>query len=139
MSGKRFLDTNVLLYTLDSAAPKKKAAAQEIVARALRDGGAVISFQVVGEFLAACGKSPQPPTGEDLRAFIRTVLQPLCKIYWSFELTETALAIREQTGYSYWDSMIVAAAAQAGCDTLCSEDLQHGRCVAGLKIVNPFL
>ena len=35
--------------------------------------------------------------------------------------------------------LIVAAAIEGGCDTLFSEDMQHGRSIGGLAIVNPFL
>ncbi len=42
-------------------------------------------------------------------------------------------------GLSFYDALIVAAAVEAGCDTLFSEDMQHGRSISGLAIVNPFL
>ena len=41
-------------------------------------------------------------------------------------------------GFAFYDALIVAAALEAGCDTLYSEDMQHGRSVAGLKIIDPF-
>ena len=50
-----------------------------------------------------------------------------------------ASGLRQSGEFSYWDSLIVAAALDAGCTTLFSEDMQHGRVLRGqLTIVNPF-
>jgi len=139
MKGRCFLDTNVLAYTFDASSPRKRATARALVKSALAGGDGVISFQVVGEFLhIAGGKFAKPLSGTDLRRYLRTVLVPMCEVYWSPELAEQALAIREQTGYSFWDSQILAAAAAAGCGALYTEDLQQGRTVAGVRIVDPF-
>ena len=51
----------------------------------------------------------------------------------------SALGLARDHGLSFYDALIVAAAIEAGCDTLYSEDLQHGRTIGGLAIVNPFL
>jgi predicted nucleic acid-binding protein len=140
MNGKRFLDTNVLVYTFDDSSREKQATAKALVKSALADGDGAISFQVVGEFMHLAGsKFTKPLPATDLRRYLRTVLVPMCEVYWSPELAEQTLSIREQTGYSFWDSQILAAAVVAGCETLYTEDLQHGRTVAGVRIVNPFL
>ena len=60
------------------------------------------------------------------------------EIHSSSDLYRSCLAIAEQTGYSYYDSLILAAAASAGCQTLYSEDLQSGQMLIGLEIMNPF-
>ena len=51
---------------------------------------------------------------------------------------DTALDLYQHDSLSWWDSLIVSAAIQGGCEKLLSEDLQHGRKVRGVKIVNPF-
>jgi predicted nucleic acid-binding protein len=52
---------------------------------------------------------------------------------------ETGLKLAERYGFSTYDAMIAASALHAGCDTLWSEDMQHGMALAeGLRIVNPF-
>lgn len=52
----------------------------------------------------------------------------------------TAWGVRQQYGYSWWDSQVIASALEAGCTTLYSEDLQAGRLIEGrLRLVNPFL
>ena len=50
-----------------------------------------------------------------------------------------ALGLAREHGLAFYDALIVAAAAEAGCDTLYSEDMQHGRAIAGLTISNPFI
>jgi predicted nucleic acid-binding protein len=90
----------------------------EIAAVALRKQ--VLSFAEVNEFLAT------------LREFCRAT--PL-----TIEIHELGLQIAEQCNYSPYDSMIVAAALEAGCRTLCSEDLQHGQVIERrLTVINPF-
>ena len=55
------------------------------------------------------------------------------------ETHEAGLRLAERYGFSIYDTMIVAAALHAGCDTLWSEDMQHGMTLdEGLRIVNPF-
>lgn len=58
----------------------------------------------------------------------------------STELLHAALALQGQTGYSFYDCLIIASALEAGCDTLYTEDLQHHPLIKGsLRVVNPFL
>jgi predicted nucleic acid-binding protein len=66
------------------------------------------------------------------------VLGPLCQIYIDLALIESALQVRAETQYSFYDSLIIAAAIKGGCVTLFSEDLQHGQKVRNVQIVNPF-
>jgi predicted nucleic acid-binding protein len=63
---------------------------------------------------------------------------PLCQHYPSTALYDRALLLREEMGFSFYDALVVAAALESGCSTLLSEDLQHGRSVHGLALVNPF-
>lgn len=54
-------------------------------------------------------------------------------------LYSEALRIHSRRGLSWYDSIIVGAAAQAHCDVLYSEDLQHGQSFGSVRVVNPFL
>lgn len=137
--GRYFLDTNIFVYTFDPLADKKRRIATELIRSAKRDGLAVISFQVIQEFCSvAIRKSEQTPTVGELRSYVRNVMAPLCEVHSSIELYDSCLDIREQTGYSFYDSLIVAAAAGSGCQILYTEDLDDGRSIAGVNIVNPF-
>ena len=142
MSDRYFLDTNVFVYTFDDTAPRKRDIASEIISAAGAagaDGEGAISFQVIQEFChVAIRKFSPSPTIADLRHYVATVLAPLCQVHSSIELYQQALAVQEQTRYSFYDSLILAAAAAAGCETLYTEDLDTGRSVAGDTITNPF-
>ncbi|HUT11126.1 MAG TPA: PIN domain-containing protein [Thermoguttaceae bacterium] len=139
MNGRYFLDTNVLVYSFEPAGSTKRRVAEDLIRSTLDDGRGMISFQVVQEFCSvATRKFAQPFTTADLREYLQKVLAPLCEIQSSTELYLTCLNIQEHSGYSFYDSLILAAAVAGGCETLYSEDLQDGQTVAGVKIVNPF-
>ena len=57
----------------------------------------------------------------------------------TLELHAATRAFAEDHRLSFYDALIIAAALEAGCDTLFTEDMQHGRKFGGLTIVNPFL
>jgi len=57
----------------------------------------------------------------------------------TLDLHNSARALAQDHGLSFYDALIVSAAIEAGCDTLFSEDMQHGRSIGGLAIVDPFL
>ena len=139
MSAKFFLDTNIVVYTFDSGAPKKKRRAQELVEQALRTQEGMVSTQVVQEFLnVATSKFTAPLTFSDAQQYLHDVLAPLCTVFPSIDLFRQALVIQQDTRYSFYDSMIIGGALQAGCDTLYSEDFPHGQQIRGLRILNPF-
>ena len=139
MSAEAFLDTNVLIYCFDPGEPVKQQKALALVESALREGNAVISTQVVQEFLSlATRKFATAFTGDDLRAYLEEVLSPLCRVFPDAALYRLALDVRDETGFSFYDSLIVAGALRSGCTRLFSEDMQHGREVRGLLIENPF-
>jgi predicted nucleic acid-binding protein len=138
MSARYFLDTNILVYTFDRTAPRKRKRATELVAAALQGRGA-ISFQVVQEFLnVALRKFAQPMAISEAQAYLDAVLVPLCRIHSGPELYRDALAAKLRWRFSFYDSLIVAAAIGSGCDVLYSEDLQHGQQLGTLQVVDPF-
>lgn len=140
MSASRFfLDTNVLVYSFDKRDATKQQRAQALVEEALETGRGVISSQVVQEFLnVATRKFAAPMSTADALRFLNDVLNPMCEVFPSISLFERALIVRDTTGYAFYDALIVAAAIQAGCKTLFTEDLQDGRRIEGLLIRDPF-
>ncbi len=139
MSGKYFLDTNVLVYSFDPSVPAKQAEAVRLIKAALYDGKGLISSQVIQEFInVAIKKFAVPMSLHDSRKYLDTVLSGLCRVFMSIDLYRSALDIMERWGYSLYDSLIIAAALQADCDILYSEDLHHHQKIHGLTIVDPF-
>jgi predicted nucleic acid-binding protein len=126
-----FLDTNVLLYTLDD---EKRALRAR---RALLDGYA-ISVQVLNEF-ASVVRRKQILRDEEIWEVESRFRQLLVVMPLTIELHEAGLRLSTRYGFHFYDSLIVAAALETECDVLYSEDLQHNqRIEGGLRVVNPF-
>lgn len=129
---KAFLDTNILVYTTTSD-PRQQTAA------ACLSSGGVASVQVLNEFVHVARRKlrhdwPQIEVAlEQFYAALDDVLP--------ITLTAHAAAVLLARGHrvSFRDALIVAAAQEAGCDVLYSEDLQHGRTFGALRVENPFL
>jgi predicted nucleic acid-binding protein len=139
MNGKFFLDTNIFVYSFDSRYPAKQQKAQRLIDKALADHAGLISYQVVQEFLhVALRKFEKPLSSQECRSYLDQVLSPLCDVLPSMNLFRQALEVKEESGFGFYDSLIVASAVQGGCKTLYTEDLQNGQHVAGLTIQNPF-
>jgi predicted nucleic acid-binding protein len=139
MSASTFIDTNVFVYHLDAADPRKHAVAGDIVREALRTQDGCISYQVVQECLnVVTSKARVPLTPEQAQAYLDAVLEPLMQVGASTELYHRALGIRARWRYGFYDSLVIAAALAAGCTRLLSEDLQHGQRIESLTIVDPF-
>jgi predicted nucleic acid-binding protein len=139
MSDKFFLDTNVIVYSFDQANPAKRDRAKALIARALESGDGVVSSQVLQEFLNVALKKWKPALSTpDAREFLTSVMIPLCEVYPGPAYYEGALEIKERSGFSFYDSLILQAAREARCRIVYSEDMQHGFKLFDLTIVNPF-
>jgi predicted nucleic acid-binding protein len=140
MPAAEFLDTNLFVYLVDPRDAEKQALARERVARAVDGGHGVISHQVVQETLHVLGhKFKVAVTAADREALLRELLVPMWKVQPSQALYEAALGVQQKHRFGFYDSLIVAAALEAGCRTLLTEDLQHGQRIGALRIENPFL
>ena len=136
---KLFVDTNIFVYSFDSSAKKKQRKAKDVIAEALAPNSGIISFQVIQEFLnVATRKFRRPLTVRDSKFYLDRVLFPLCEIFPNESLYATALDITSETQYTFYDSLILAAASAGNCKMLYSEDLCHERIVRGVTIINPF-
>ena len=127
----RFLDTNVILYLLADGAKADRA--EEILA-----GGGVISVQVLNEALVNCRRKAGLSWDEasDFLAGIRKVCDVTSLTTQTHDIGQ---AIGARYGFAVYDAMIVAAALEAGCSTLLTEDLSHGQVIEqSLQILNPF-
>jgi predicted nucleic acid-binding protein len=140
MSGKAFLDTNIFLYSYDTTDLRKHSIANDLIRSVAVSGEGTISYQVIQEFFnVALRKSPTKLSSEDAQQYLTTTFRPLLVVPLSFSLVSDAIGIRERYRLSWYDSLIVAAAQQAGCKLLYSEDLQHGQQFGTVTIHNPFL
>ena len=132
-----FIDTNILFYAADTADRDKHFRATEALQEVRKRSTAVISSQVVCELAANLGRKLKMPAPEV--ADVVGSLRNIAFIGLTIEIVERALGIHQTHQLSFWDSCIVAAALEAGCEAVLTEDLQHGQSIEGIKIVNPFL
>ena len=131
-AAERFFDTNVLLYWLSGDDNRADRAEQELSA------GGVISVQVLNEFASVATRKLEMSIAE-IREVLAT-LRSVCTIVpISEETHDVGLQLAEKYGLSVYDAVMVASALLAGCNTLVSEDMQHGQVLDGrLKVRNPF-
>jgi predicted nucleic acid-binding protein len=127
-----FFDSNILIYAYSTDIRRERA----LTAIA---GGGVISAQVLNEFTNVLRKKQKQDW-----AVIEAAVQSIRfrfpdTVPLTADTHAAALALARDHTLAFYDALIVAAAIEAGCDTLYSEDLQHGRSIGGLAIVNPFL
>lgn len=134
---RSLIDTHVLVYADAGDDPARQQRALAVIREHRRSGLAVLSAQVLQEFVnVALRKLGLPP------ALVRERLS----FYQRFELVPTTPALIEGAldlhvlhGLAYYDALIVQAALTSGCQRLLTEDLQHGARIKGLQICNPFL
>lgn len=129
---ERFFDTNVLLYLLSADTAKADLVEEMLAAKAS------ISVQVLNEFAAVALRKLGMTLAE-----VREALEPItavCEVVpITLETHRQGLQLAERYRLSIYDALIVAAALDAGCTTLCTEDLQHGQIIENtLTIRNPF-
>jgi len=138
MTARVFVDTNVLVYQLDSREPGKQAQAAAWLEHLWATHAGRISFQVLAELYVTLTRKLVPGLEE---ATARQVVRAL----WAWQpvrvdekVLASAWAAQDRFGLSWWDGLIVAAARVADCSYLLTEDLQHGQDLDGLRVMNPF-
>ena len=140
MNARLFLDTNIIVYAFDLSFPEKSKIARRLITDGAADKQAIISYQVVHEFINVALRGFRLAIGKsDLESFVLTALFPMMAISSSPALTIDALRLHNENQLAWYDSLIIAAALQGGCKVLYSEDMQHGRRFGDLVIQNPFL
>jgi predicted nucleic acid-binding protein len=134
---KIFLDTNILVYTIDRRDPEKHAGARAALGSFKRQLAGVISTQVLQEFAAiALLKFSQPEEAviEEL-----TVFENFEVVLATPALIRRGVELRKKYQVHFWDATLIAAAEQAGCEALYSEDFQHGMTFGNVRVENPLI
>ncbi len=138
MTARYFVDTNLLVYVFGSRVAAgqdpRRDRAQELLL-----GKPCVSVQVLNEFVDVCRRKVKL-TWNEIKGYLE-VIEELCysAIPVSYEVHRSALEISIRHELRIYDSLIIAAALEAGCDILYSEDMQHGQLIEGVRIENPFL
>jgi predicted nucleic acid-binding protein len=135
VSGRAFVDTNVFVYSVDTAEPKKQESAQRVIDTT---PDLVVSTQVLNEFYTiATRKLAHPLPPEEAATAVEWMTRFSC-VPVDADLMLRAIKAKQRWQLSHWDALMVAAARQAGCDRLLTEDLSDGASYDGLRVENPF-
>ena len=138
MSGKVFVDTNILIYAHDLDAGQRNTLSADILRDLWENRTGIISTQVLQEFYVNVTRKIENPLPKSkARGIIESYLA------WPVELNDakTVLAaseIEERHMLSFWDALIVASARNAEAEKILTEDLNHGQQIEGILIENPF-
>lgn len=136
VKGRFSLDTNILVHAVDRDAGDRHRRSRKLVARAALSDCVLTMQSLAGFFHATTRKTLLEP--ERASAFVRSWIEvfPVTSADES-GLVDAMDAVGEHR-LSFWDAMLWAAARQAGCSAILSEDMQHGRRLGGVEFVNPF-
>lgn len=138
MTGKGFVDTNILLYARDSSEPLKQEKAETLLRGLWAQRTGRISVQVLNEYFVYATAKLDPGLSreeawEDVEALKAWQPVPI-----DMELLSTGYRLQCDYGLSWWDSLIVAAAEVSGCDHIFTEDLSADQSYHGIRVINPF-
>ena len=131
-----FLDTNVLIYSIDGKDPAKQVVAREIVVSAVRGGGFLISAQVLNEF-SNIALLKLKLSVEEVRKFV-SFFSRIGVVSLESRWTDAALLLKQRYETQFFDSLLLAAAQENGCGEILTEDLNDGQMYGSVKAVNPF-
>jgi predicted nucleic acid-binding protein len=137
MSGKTFVDTNVLIYAHDVDAKVKRPIAEAVLRELWSARTGVLSVQVLQEFYVNVTRKIAVPVSKELA---RQVVASYAK--WCTETTpaevSAAFRIEDESRIGFWDALIVSSAVRSGAIRILSEDLSGGQRISGIRIENPF-
>lgn len=138
MSGKTFIDTNVLIYAHDADAGRKHQIAKTVLHDLWSERTGVLSVQVLQEFYVNVTRKIASPLSKDLARLVVSSYG-----IWCGETTPTEIAsafrIEDESRISFWDALIISSASKNGATRILSEDLNAGQRIAGILIENPFV
>ena len=138
-SAREFVDSNVLVYAFDSSAEIKHAAARQLLEGLWERETGCLSVQILQEFfVTVTRKVPRPLSIDAAADRIRELA--VWKVFApTADDVLVAIALQQKARLSFWDAMVIHAAAESGCDVLWTEDLNDGQVVRGVRIRNPFV
>ena len=136
---KAFVDTNVLVYAYDRAAGSRHVRARELLEELWTSGRGVLSTQVLQEFYVNVLRKTRPPVPpEDARTLVADYLAWDPVVNDGAAVLEAVDASRRHQ-LSYWDALVVVAAARSGASVIYSEDFNHGQTFGSVQVLNPFI
>lgn len=137
MSGRTFVDTNVLVYAHDQDAGAKRQIAKENLEKLWREREGVLSLQVLQEFYVTVTRKIASTLSKDLARRVVSSYGIWCMQTTPEEIS-MAFRIEDESKIGFWDAMIISSAFASGATRLLTEDLNAGQRISGILIENPF-
>lgn len=131
-----FLDTNILVYSVDGKDPVKQGIARKILIEALVSREYLISAQVLNEF-SNIALLKLKMSIQEVRRFVE-IFGQINVVSIDRSWTDKALSQKEKFGTQFFDSLLLVAAEENGCDTILTEDLNDGQMYGSVKAIDPF-
>lgn len=138
MSGRTFLDSNVLVYSVDESTAEKAKHERAVELLSAQPENLVVSTQVLQEFYVVSTRKLKNPLSEEVAARAVRAIAKLDVVGTDVPLVLSAVDTSRVAQLSLWDALIIEAAARAGCERVLSEDLNAGQVIRGVHIENPF-
>jgi predicted nucleic acid-binding protein len=141
MTGERalsFVDSNVLVYAFDKGSSPKKLVAQRLMNELMEEDRLRVSTQVLQElFVTLTRKAIERCSSEEALAVLEDLTAwPLMVV--DYAAIRAAVGLADEAKLSFWDALVVVAAARTGAAVLYTEDLNDGQEILGVRISNPF-
>jgi predicted nucleic acid-binding protein len=138
MSGKTFVDTNVLIYGHDVDAKGKHEVAKSVLRELWSQRTGVLSMQVLQEFYVNVTRKITTPLPKDVARLVVNSYSIWCTETTPAEIA-AAFRIEDESRIGFWDALIVASAVKAGTVRILSEDMNAQQMIAGIRVENPFV
>ena len=133
-----FVDTNVIVHRYDTRVPEKQSRADEWLTFVWSSHSGRVSTQVLSEFYSTITRKLKPAMAAgEVRRVVRG-LSSWQPVSVDLPVLERAWFLQDRFSLSWWDALIVAAAQMCECEVLLTEDLQHGRVLDTVRVIDPF-
>ena len=138
MSGRTFLDSNVLVYSVDESPVEKAKHERAVELLGVQPENLVVSTQVLQEFYVVTTRKLRNPLSKERAARAVRGIAKLDVVGIDAPLVLAAVDTSRAAQISLWDALIIEAASRAGCERVLSEDLNASQVIRGVRIENPF-
>ncbi|MCK4445503.1 MAG: PIN domain-containing protein [Candidatus Marinimicrobia bacterium] len=138
MKDKYFIDTNILVYANDRTEKGKYERAKQILFNGIANEDIAISTQVLSEFYVTVTKKIKVKLPANTAKKEILLLKAIEIVEIDFNLIIQAINISDKNKLTYWDSLIIAAAQEARCNIVYSEDFNPDQTIGSVTIKNPF-
>ena len=134
-----FVDTNILVYAFDEADVVRQRRAEKALAEILEQDRIRLSTQILQEFYVTMTRKVEPQWSlkEALAVLDDLVAWPVLAV--DVELIRESVLLSDEARLSFWDALVVNAAARSGASVLYTEDLNDGQTIRGVRVVNPLV